>query len=111
MRTYTIPSRFLCLLTKFFESSLIGMAGGLVGQSMATGAMQLRRAANPGGTYTVEPPPILASSLVWGLFMGASSNLRYQAVFGIERLVDGTIAKRVPQVRHSQPTALPCVSI
>ena len=43
-------------------------------------------------------PPLLLTSLVWGLFLGVSANMRYQLVFGVERLVDLTIAKRVPQV-------------
>ena len=47
----------------------------------------------------VAVPPLLGTSLVWGLFMGVSSNLRYQVVFGLERLVDMTIARKVPQVR------------
>lgn len=45
-------------------------------------------------------PPLFRTALVWGLFMGVSSNLRYQVVFGLERLVDMTIARRVPQVAY-----------
>ena len=32
---------------------------------------------------------------MWGLFMGVSSNTRYQIVFGLERMVDMSIAKKV----------------
>lgn len=46
-------------------------------------------------------PPLFRTALVWGLFMGVSSNLRYQAVFGLERLVDATVARRVPQVAYA----------
>lgn len=46
----------------------------------------------------LDIPPLGMTALTWGLFMGASSNLRYQAVFGLERVVDKTIARRVPQV-------------
>lgn len=35
------------------------------------------------------------TGLVWGLFMGVSSNTRYQIVFGLERMVDMSIAKKV----------------
>lgn len=38
------------------------------------------------------------TALTWGLFMGVSSNVRYQVVFGLERVVDKTVARRVPQV-------------
>ena len=44
------------------------------------------------------------TALTWGLFMGVSSNLRYQAVFGAERIVDRTIARRVPQVHCVPPS-------
>lgn len=49
--------------------------------------------------HDVAVPPLFKTALVWGLFMGVSSNLRYQVVFGLERLVDMTIARKVPQVR------------
>jgi len=43
----------------------------------------------------VDIPPVGLTALTWGLFMGASSNVRYQIVFGLERLVDATVAKCV----------------
>lgn len=48
----------------------------------------------------VAVPPLIKTALVWGLFMGVSSNTRYQIVVGLERLVDLSIAKRVPQVAY-----------
>ena len=48
----------------------------------------------------VKIPSVTQTALVWGLFMGTSSNVRYQAVFGIERAVDLTIAKKVPQAAY-----------
>ena len=41
----------------------------------------------------VDIPPVGLTALTWGLFMGVSSNVRYQIVFGLERLVDATVAK------------------
>ena len=40
------------------------------------------------------------TALTWGLFMGVSSNLRYQAVFGAERAVDKALAGRLPQLAY-----------
>jgi hypothetical protein len=57
-----------------------------------------RRQLQGPSEHDVPVPPLLKTALVWGLFMGVSSNLRYQAVFGLERAVDVTIAKKVPQV-------------
>jgi hypothetical protein len=84
---------------KFLEYSLAGMACGFIGQGIANAAMMARRAQKPDAEYTVDPPPLVQTALVWGLFMGVSSNLRYQAVFGLERLVDMTLAKNIPAVR------------
>jgi hypothetical protein len=44
----------------------------------------------------VDIPPVGLTALTWGLFMGVSSNVRYQIVFGLERLVDATVAKCAP---------------
>jgi hypothetical protein len=103
VREYSTGARAACVGVKFLEYSLAGMFCGLVGQSIANTAMIARRAHNPDAEYTVDPPPILKTALVWGLFMGVSSNLRYQAVFGLERLVDMTLASKIPQVRSHRP--------
>jgi Protein RETICULATA-related len=58
-----------------------------------------RRRYAPGEGRQLEIPPLGMTALTWGLFMGVSSNLRYQAVFGLERVVDKTVARRVPQAR------------
>ena len=44
-------------------------------------------------------PDMWRTGLVWGLFMGVSSNTRYQIVFGLERMVDMSIAKKVMVLR------------
>ncbi len=44
----------------------------------------------------MDIPPVGLTALTWGLFMGVSSNVRYQIVFGLERLVDATVAKCAP---------------
>ena len=45
-------------------------------------------------------PPLGMTALTWGLFMGVSSNLRYQAVFCAERAVDKALAGRLPQLAY-----------
>jgi hypothetical protein len=49
---------------------------------------------------SVAVPPLFKTALVWGLFMGVSSNIRYQTVFGLERLIDMTIARKIPQIAY-----------
>lgn len=58
----------------------------------------------------VPIPPLLQTALVWGLFMGVSSNTRYQIVVGLERLVDTTIAKQIPQVEFLDYLSFPLSS-
>lgn len=102
IRKYKVGARVACIGVKFLEYSLAGMTCGLIGQGIANAAMMARRSQNPDAEYSVDPPPLLKTALVWGLFMGVSSNLRYQGVFGLERLVDRTIAKKIPAVRSLQ---------
>lgn len=95
-RKYSVSDRFGCYVARGLEYALAGMACGLVGQGIASGLMNLRRAY--GGTHEddVDVPPVVKSALVWGLFMGVSANTRYQIVAGLERVVDETVTRRVP---------------
>lgn len=77
-----------------------------MGQGFANSLMLLNRHFHGESEHSVAVPPLLQTSLVWGLFMGVSSNIRYQTVFGLERLVDMTIAKKVPQVAYGTTVAL-----
>jgi hypothetical protein len=52
-------------------------------------------------------PPVVGTALVWGIFMGVSSNLRYQAVFGVERLVaESSAARAVPALAAAATVAV-----
>jgi hypothetical protein len=52
-------------------------------------------------------PPVVGTALVWGIFMGVSSNLRYQAVFGVERLVgESAAARRLPALAAATTVAV-----
>eukprot|EP00798_Chlamydomonas_sp_ICE-L_P006748 gene6748-3421_t len=108
---FTLGNRLMCLLVKFGEYSLAGAFCGLIGQGIANsfiehntweGHCQLLHGAETHGHVEgqPDPPPLIKTALVWGLFMGVSSNIRYQAIFGVERLVDRTLAKNVPQLAY-----------
>eukprot|EP00887_Chlorella_sp_A99_P005252 scaffold1.g5252.t1 len=110
-RKYTFADRAACYVVKGLEYSLAGIACGFVGQGVANGMMQARAACGRGDGFVggrvqqapihihlkrnvhgakeddVAIPPLVTSALVWGMFMGLSSNTRYQIVFGLERLV------------------------
>jgi Protein RETICULATA-related len=103
--------RVACVAVKFLEYSLAGMACGFVGQSAANWLHGLYHSGSlvPGAEHVIAAP--LDTALVTALFMGVSSNLRYQVVFGLERVVDASIAKRVPQVRCVVQWTLPAVAV
>ena len=54
----------------------------------------------------VAIPPVLDTALVWGMFMALSSNTRYQIVFGLERVVDETIARKIPGAAYFTTLAI-----
>lgn len=113
-KPYSLTQRVGCLFVKFGEYSLAGMGCGLVGQSAANGLMAAKRKFSesraaaeaakagkggkkgakqqqPAAIVHLTPPPVGMTALTWGLFMGVSSNVRYQIVYGLERAVDMTV--------------------
>jgi hypothetical protein len=106
VRKYTLGSRFACVGVKFLEYSLAGIVCGLIGQGFANSLMLAKRHFAGPSEHDVAVPPLVGTALVWGLFMGVSSNLRYQTVFGLERLVDATVARRVPQIAYATTVAI-----
>ncbi|GLI61148.1 hypothetical protein VaNZ11_003432 [Volvox africanus] len=106
VKKYSLTQRVACLGVKFLEYSLAGICCGLIGQGLANSLMMLRRQLHGTKEDDVPVPPLFKTALVWGLFMGVSSNTRYQIVFGLERLVDMTIARSVPQVAYGTTVAI-----
>ncbi|CAG9466032.1 unnamed protein product [Pedinophyceae sp. YPF-701] len=110
VREFSKVDRAMCVVVKFFEYSLIGMACGALGQTMANqlkgltdkikGKTGAEEAGSGGHGHGEKTPPILQTALVWGLFMGASSNTRYQVVVGLERVVESTVGKSLPLVNN-----------
>ena len=99
-RKYSLSDRASCFFVRGFEYALAGFACGLVGQGIASSLMSLKRRHFASSENDVEPPPVFESALVWAGFMGVSANTRYQIVFGLERIVDDTIARRIPQIAY-----------
>uniref|UniRef100_A0A2P2N8A6 Uncharacterized protein n=1 Tax=Rhizophora mucronata TaxID=61149 RepID=A0A2P2N8A6_RHIMU len=47
----------------------------------------------------VPVPPLVKTAALWGVFLGFSSNTRYQIINGLERLVEASpLAKQVPLI-------------
>jgi len=93
---FTLGQRFQCYIIKGLEYSLAGMVCGFVGQSFANSMMLVKRRMSTSDDH-VPIPDAFRTALVWGLFMGVSSNTRYQVVAGLERAMELTpLAKSLP---------------
>ncbi|KAI3433810.1 hypothetical protein D9Q98_003614 [Chlorella vulgaris] len=105
-RRFTILERGGTFVKLGLEYSLAGIVCGFIGQGIANSLMRLKRHYGTTSEHDVAVPPLMRTALVWGLFMGVSSNSRYQVVFGLERIVDQTIARRIPQVAYFTTLAI-----
>uniref|UniRef100_A0A1J3CRG7 Protein RETICULATA-RELATED 1, chloroplastic n=1 Tax=Noccaea caerulescens TaxID=107243 RepID=A0A1J3CRG7_NOCCA len=89
------------IATFFYKGLLYGSVGfgcGLVGQGIANLIMTAKRSIKK-SEEDVPVPPLFESAALWGVFLGLSSNARYQIINGLERVVEGsTAAKRIPVV-------------
>ncbi|CAN8252603.1 unnamed protein product [Cochlearia groenlandica] len=89
------------IATFFYKGLLYGSVGfgcGLIGQGIANLIMTAKRSIKK-SEEDVPVPPLFESAALWGVFLGLSSNARYQIVNGLERVVEGSsAAKQVPVV-------------
>ncbi|KAG7556128.1 Protein RETICULATA-related [Arabidopsis suecica] len=89
------------IATFFYKGLLYGSVGfgcGLIGQGIANLIMTAKRSVKK-SEEDVPIPPLFESAALWGVFLGISSNARYQIINGLERIVEGsTAAKRIPVV-------------
>ncbi|GAQ82959.1 hypothetical protein KFL_001300220 [Klebsormidium nitens] len=71
---------------KGIQFAAIGFAAGLVGTGMTNLLLKLRKKMDPDYDGN-SPPPLVLNAATWALHMGLSSNLRYQALNGLEFLL------------------------
>eukprot|EP00873_Tetraselmis_striata_P015938 jgi/Tetstr1/436202/TSEL_025047.t1 len=90
VREYSVWQRFGCLGQKAVQYGAAGALCGFIGQGVANQLMLLKRHHYGTTEDDVAIPPLDRTALTWGVFMAGSSNLRYQAVFGLEALVEMT---------------------
>ncbi|GJQ15673.1 hypothetical protein GpartN1_g7464.t1 [Galdieria partita] len=92
--SYNWMQRFLAFFSKSFQFALVGFCASVVGHGITTGLVEIRRRKNPARMSDVHLAPVLSNSTQWGLFMGISSNSRYQLVNGIEaQIIDRIFQK------------------
>ncbi|XP_052173882.1 protein RETICULATA-RELATED 1, chloroplastic [Diospyros lotus] len=95
---FTVKQR---IATYFYKGILYGSVGfvcGLIGQGIANLIMTAKRNIKK-SEEDIPVPPLVKSAALWGVFLGVSSNTRYQIINGLERLVEASpLAKQSPPV-------------
>ena len=86
---FTAQQRFASFLVTGAQYTAAGFVAGIVGQTLANSAILVRRQLMGESTSSedMKTQPVLKSAMVWAIFMGISSNPRYQTVYLVERMV------------------------
>ncbi|KAF1882683.1 hypothetical protein Lal_00002863 [Lupinus albus] len=89
------------IATLFYKGALYGSVGfgcGLIGQGIANMIMNAKRSFKK-SEEDIPVPPLLQSAALWGFFLAVSSNVRYQVINGLERIVETSpVSKKVPLI-------------
>ncbi|XP_021899121.1 protein RETICULATA-RELATED 1, chloroplastic [Carica papaya] len=95
---FSVKQRIAAYFYKGLLYGSVGFSCGLIGQGIANLIMTAKRRIK-NSEEDIPVPPLVQSALLWGVFLGVSSNTRYQIINGLERLVETShLAKRVPPV-------------
>ncbi|KAK6943593.1 Protein RETICULATA-related [Dillenia turbinata] len=95
---YSVQKRIATYFYKGFLYGSVGFASGLFGQGIANLIMNAKRSVKK-SAEDIPIPPLMKTAALWGVFLGVSSNTRYQIINGLERLVEASpVAKQVPPV-------------
>ncbi|KAJ8899937.1 hypothetical protein K2173_019642 [Erythroxylum novogranatense] len=89
------------IATYFYKGVLYGSVGfgcGIIGQGIANLIMNVKRNIRK-SEHDIPVPPLVKTAALWGVFLGFSSNTRYQILNGLERIVEASpFAKQFPPV-------------
>lgn len=81
---FSTGARLACLGARAVQYGAVGLLMGCAGSALVRALVAAREAADP----SYEPPPteqrVLDTGLAWCYFMAVSSNLRYNAINGVE---------------------------
>ncbi|XVE96943.1 hypothetical protein REPUB_Repub02eG0267700 [Reevesia pubescens] len=95
---FTVKQRIATYFYKGIVYGSVGFACGIIGQGIANLIMTAKRSVKK-SDEDIPVPPLLKSAALWGVFLGVSSNARYQIINGLEQLVEASpMAKQVPPV-------------
>ncbi|KAH9700038.1 protein RETICULATA-RELATED 1 [Citrus sinensis] len=98
---FSVKQRIATYFYKVLQGVLYGSVGfvcGIIGQGIANLIMTAKRNIKK-SEDDIPVPPLVKSAALWGVFLAVSSNIRYQIVNGLERIVESSpLAKQLPPV-------------
>ncbi|KAF5727499.1 Reticulata-related 1 [Tripterygium wilfordii] len=95
---FSLNQRVATYFYKGVSYGAVGFGCGLIGQGIANVIMTAKRSITK-SEDDIPVPPLVQSAALWGVFLGVSSNTRYQIITGLEHLVEASpLAKRIPPV-------------
>ncbi|XP_060202061.1 protein RETICULATA, chloroplastic isoform X1 [Lycium barbarum] len=100
---FSVNQRIAAYFYKGILYGFVGFGCGIIGQGIANMIMTAKRFVAYGSVkkseHDVPVPPLIKSAVLWGVFLGVSSNTRLQIVTGLERLVESSpMGKQFPPV-------------
>ncbi|EFJ07447.1 hypothetical protein SELMODRAFT_133588 [Selaginella moellendorffii] len=81
---FSLAARAGTFLYKGAVFAAVGFAAGLVGTALSSLLLAARKRMDPSFQPQNKAPPTVLNAATWAAHMGLSSNLRYQAVNGLE---------------------------
>ncbi|KAI0561272.1 hypothetical protein FGB62_88g04 [Gracilaria domingensis] len=106
IQQFTLTQRAASFVYAGIQYTLIGFVAGIVGTAITYGLIEGRKRLDK--TYEPERPmpAVIPNSAAWGVFMGVSSNTRFQLVEGLELGIAKLFAGRANSVVNGSIIAL-----
>lgn len=106
LKTFTLSQRVASFFYAAAQYTVIGFAAGVVGTAITYALLEGRKALDPSYKPLRPLPAVLPNSLGWGVFMGVSSNTRFQVVEGIELAIANAFKRTATPVVNGSIIAL-----
>ncbi|CAD7704806.1 unnamed protein product [Ostreobium quekettii] len=84
---YSLPLRATHMVYKGVLFALVGFCAGVVGTTVSNWLLLTRQRLDPQFELQNRPLDVLHNSLTWACHMGASANVRYQVLFGLDMVL------------------------
>ena len=81
---FSVSQRAVCFVSKAVQFSAVGSITSACGQAVTKGLVAVRTKLEPDVQSEVELAPVLETAGAYAVFMGVSSNTRYQIVNSLE---------------------------